>query len=147
MAQTAEERRTAKAASNTRYYAAHPGRRAEEGARYRAANPGREADSQARWYAANRDEVRVKAARGRAVAVDAPVNDFDLLDWRELLNQYDNLCAYCGTDDAPLGVEHKTPLSRGGENSKANIVPACSDCNLRKGTKTVPEFLAAKAAA
>ncbi len=33
------------------------------------------------------------------------------------------------------------PLSRGGTNGRENLCLSCPDCNLRKGTKTVNEFL------
>lgn len=53
-----------------------------------------------------------------------------------------DLCAYC---ECPLGedwhVEHMIPLSRGGSNDWANIAISCADCNRRKGSKTVEEFM------
>jgi 5-methylcytosine-specific restriction endonuclease McrA len=36
--------------------------------------------------------------------------------------------------------DHLTPVSRGGSNLISNIVPACIDCNQRKGAMTEPEF-------
>jgi len=38
-------------------------------------------------------------------------------------------------------LEHKTPLSRGGSNDYENLGIACSRCNLKKGKKTVDEYL------
>ena len=96
----------------------------------------------AHYRAANREKVIEYQARWRAQ--EGVVNDFDVLDWRELLTEYDNTCAYCGTGDVPLEVEHKTPLSRGGDNSKANVVPACRRCNMRKGNKTLAEYMASR---
>jgi hypothetical protein len=40
-------------------------------------------------------------------------------------------------------AEHKTPLSRGGPDTLANIVLACRDCDEIKGTLTAEEFEAA----
>jgi 5-methylcytosine-specific restriction endonuclease McrA len=40
-----------------------------------------------------------------------------------------------------LHLDHATPLSRGGDHSIDNLVPACGECNLKKGTKTMDEFL------
>ncbi len=50
-------------------------------------------------------------------------------------------CWYCGIriSDTPH-IEHKIPLSRGGSNGPENICYSCSDCNLRKSTKTLAEF-------
>ncbi|KPC89921.1 hypothetical protein ADL27_38570 [Streptomyces sp. NRRL F-6602] len=39
-------------------------------------------------------------------------------------------CVYCG---GPYEhIDHVTPLSRGGEHSIDNLVPACGECNLQK---------------
>jgi 5-methylcytosine-specific restriction endonuclease McrA len=113
----------------------------ERAARYRAAHPARVKTAEATWRAANREQCIINNHRTRASNLDSPVNTLDLFDWRELLNQYDNRCAYCRADGA-LEIEHKTPLTRGGENSKRNVVPACRSCNTRKQDKTVSEFLA-----
>ena len=52
------------------------------------------------------------------------------------------LCFYCGIEIAKdLGenpyalkkhTDHYQPKSRGGSNEASNLVPACSECNLRK---------------
>jgi hypothetical protein len=36
--------------------------------------------------------------------------------------------------------EHRVPICRGGSDSIANIVPACRDCNRKKGWRTEREF-------
>lgn len=51
-----------------------------------------------------------------------------------------NRCVYCGSSDAELVVEHQIPLSRGGTNYPANIVPACRSCNSKKHSMTPKEF-------
>lgn len=61
--------------------------------------------------------------------------------WIEILEYHNYRCAYCfGTADV-LEQEHKTPLSRGGNHTASNIVPACGACNRRKGEKTAQEWL------
>jgi 5-methylcytosine-specific restriction endonuclease McrA len=50
----------------------------------------------------------------------------------------DKRCAYCGAA-APLTVDHITPKSRGGPNSKSNLVWCCLSCNSRKMSNT-PEM-------
>lgn len=57
-------------------------------------------------------------------------------------------CPYC---EIPLSVaneygarthfDHMQPLSRGGTNDDSNIIACCADCNIRKGSKTVFEFM------
>ncbi len=53
------------------------------------------------------------------------------------------VCFYC-EQVIPVGeshLEHKKPISRGGTNSRRNLVLSCAPCNLRKGKKTHEEFL------
>jgi 5-methylcytosine-specific restriction protein A len=44
------------------------------------------------------------------------------------------LCHYCRRAVGPkaLTVDHVVPLVRGGRSIRANMVPACKDCNNRK---------------
>ena len=52
-----------------------------------------------------------------------------------------NRCFYCGGDmgDSP-SLEHLTPVSRGGDNQRWNLVYACKSCNSRKHDKTLEEY-------
>jgi 5-methylcytosine-specific restriction endonuclease McrA len=38
-------------------------------------------------------------------------------------------------------LDHVHPLSRGGEDVESNIIPACAECNLSKGAKTLAEWV------
>lgn len=58
--------------------------------------------------------------------------------WREIRAAYGEQCAYCG--EAATTMDHVVPLSRGGEHSPTNVVPACSDCNFKKHCKTPDEW-------
>ncbi len=51
------------------------------------------------------------------------------------------LCMYCGEHVAFINAtrDHVIPLSRGGENSYANVVLAHRGCNARKGCRTPEE--------
>lgn len=51
-------------------------------------------------------------------------------------------CVHCGHvffTKENLSVDHVIPLSRGGKNHKTNFVPACIDCNCKRGN-TVANF-------
>lgn len=48
-------------------------------------------------------------------------------------------CQYCGTRGKDLTIDHVAPRSRGGESVWNNVVTACRECNLRKGSKTLEE--------
>ncbi|TGK01151.1 HNH endonuclease [Leptospira langatensis] len=49
----------------------------------------------------------------------------------------DGICYYCGKKFPPeeLTMDHLIPLAKGGKSIKANLVPACKDCNNAKKNK------------
>lgn len=55
-----------------------------------------------------------------------------------ILARWGHACAYCG--QLATHLDHVVPLSRGGADVEANIVPACASCNLSKGAKTLAEW-------
>ena len=48
-------------------------------------------------------------------------------------------CAYCGSTEE-LQWDHIVPLSQGGPDTIDNMVRACRNCNLSKGSKTPSEL-------
>lgn len=56
----------------------------------------------------------------------------------EILVRWGGRCAYC--DAIAEHLDHVMPLSRGGEDIESNILPACAECNLSKGAKTLAEW-------
>lgn len=93
-------------------------------------------------------EKRTK--KGRITRVAQPVI-FTLEDLREwLVGESDYMggvawaCTYCGKRLTIEEVEpdHRVPLSRGGENTLANLVPACNRDNKTKGELTDEEYIA-----
>lgn len=101
-------------------------------------NPERALQNQRAWRAANPEAVRVWNQARRAREAEG---DLTLAEWREILEEFDYRCAYCQSPE-DIELEHMTPLARGGRHSKENVVPACGDCNGRKNSKTIFEFLA-----
>lgn len=61
-----------------------------------------------------------------------------------LLAKWNRQCAYCGTENVPLQVEHIHPKANGGTNRISNLCLACEPCNLKKGTQDIKIFLAKK---
>ena len=51
-------------------------------------------------------------------------------------------CHYCGrrAGDVTLEIDHVIPRSRGGSDNEANLVAACEDCNLGKGSEVEAEY-------
>lgn len=63
-----------------------------------------------------------------------PSSKISLYQWQVLQEKYDYRCFYCGKQ-AKLTKDHVLPVSKGGEDTIDNIVPACLSCNRRKGVK------------
>ena len=64
---------------------------------------------------------------------------------REYVLQRDHrTCQYCGKRNRRLAVDHVVPKSRGGPYRVSNLITACRDCNQRKDSRSVREFLAAE---
>lgn len=58
---------------------------------------------------------------------------------QRVLREHGGECLYCGAKAKT--VDHLTPVARGGRNVRANLVAACLGCNLRKGSRTLREFM------
>lgn len=99
------------------------------------------ADARRRRYAAAHPEVRLTVRRNRRAREQSAVGRFSTAEWRALVAQYGERCAYCGAA-APLQPDHRVPLARGGTNLIENILPACGRCNRRKHLLTDDEFRA-----
>ena len=66
------------------------------------------------------------------------INTLTAQEWEDMLEQYDYRCAYCGVEfncELLPTKDHVIPISKGGDNIKENIVPACKSCNSKKGYK------------
>lgn len=52
--------------------------------------------------------------------------------WKKKISS--GICYYCGKRFKPeeLTMDHLIPLIRGGKSIKANLVPACKECNAKK---------------
>jgi 5-methylcytosine-specific restriction endonuclease McrA len=70
------------------------------------------------------DDLRREKARARQLRRSAW--------WKRRIAR--GLCHYCGRQvgAAALTADHVVPLIRGGRSIRANMVPACKDCNSKK---------------
>jgi len=59
-----------------------------------------------------------------------------------LLEKWGRECAYCGTADTPLEIEHVVPRSRGGSNRVSNLTLSCHPCNQSKDALSLVDFFA-----
>lgn len=122
------------AVKSAAYRAANKERIAQQNAKYRAANPGRDAA----WRAANPEKRAAIRARRRARLLGAE-GSHTAQEWRDKCAEYGGLCAYCG-EPKKLTRDHVVPISKGGTDHIANIVPACASCNSKKRTKLPEHF-------
>lgn len=65
---------------------------------------------------------------------DYPAAVLALVDER----QGSRRCAFCGSFDQ-LELDHRQPLSRGGDNHHLNLQWACLPCNRSKGNRRRPK--------
>ena len=68
------------------------------------------------------------------------INTLTAEEWIDILKKYKFKCAYCGKEFTLFDREtkdHVIPISKGGNNVKENIVPACKSCNSKKHNKLI----------
>ncbi len=107
------------------HYRNNPDMQVERVGSYKRANPERVRT----WSRARRDRIQ---AQGN-------LSPIDLAGLRMAAKS----CAYCGCDlhGVRREVDHMDALCLGGPNTIDNVVVACSDCNLRKGSLTFGEWV------
>lgn len=115
--------RDCQAAANTSPKGREVRRRSNE--KYKATPKGQEALARA---VARRKE-RLRAAKGRVT----------MKQWNELVRKCGLRCVRCGASEQ-LFRDHIAPISKGGDNTLANMQPLCRSCNLEKGNRYVRDF-------
>jgi len=66
------------------------------------------------------------------------INTLTLNEWLDILEAYNYKCAYCGVEFDCENLpekDHVIPISKGGDNTKENVVLACRSCNASKGNR------------
>jgi 5-methylcytosine-specific restriction endonuclease McrA len=110
---------------------------------YRVSHKEEVKKSYASWYSRSGKKYFSIANQIRRARESRTKNTLTVKEWEILLEWYNHSCAYCGKHKSSFnGVlhrEHVIPVSRGGETSKDNIVPACGFCNSKKGARTPEE--------
>ena len=102
---------------STAYYQMHREEIQAQQARYRATNPAPVRESKLRHKARKRGSMRT---------------DLSPAQWEEIKAAYGHRCVYCGRKMKHLTQDHIIPLSKGGNHTASNIVPACLSCNQHK---------------
>jgi len=134
--------------SRNQWRAANPDKVSAQKARHRKANAEKVKSYLSEWKARNPDKSREYAQRYVARKVSATVEIFSDLDVFERDSYICYLCNEVTDISLPLYapkrtiLEHRVPLSRGGDHSMENCATACWECNSRKNAKTDTEYLA-----
>lgn len=90
-----------------------------------------------RWRKKNPERFRITAANyrnnHRARKKNAP-GIFRYIEWLEKCEFHGWKCFYCAAtlNKKTVTMDHRKPISKGGSNWLANLVPACKSCNSRK---------------
>ncbi len=96
------------------------------------------------WRVSNPGKVllyrHLRRVRVRAVVVE---HGLTRDEWLEILEVFGHCCAYCLRSDLKLTVDHVVPVSRGGDHTAENVVPACIGCNSRKNDRLIFSMAAA----
>jgi len=115
---------------------------------YRKDNKARLSEQKKEYYEANKDKIREYSKQYRKDNKEKGLfhnqkrralkrglsSQLTFTQWDAIKNAFSNCCAYCGQDKA-LEQEHFIALSKGGEHTYNNIIPACKSCNSSKGNK------------
>ncbi len=89
------------------------------------------------WSLREHRHIRLESTRVRQRKLVGP--GVSEADWIRLCNRFAGRCAYCGVR-AKLTLDHVVPVSRGGQHSIGNILPACGGCNSRKRARFITEW-------
>jgi 5-methylcytosine-specific restriction endonuclease McrA len=95
-----------------------------------------------RYRKINKDKIRIRkrVAEHKRKAKEKLLDyNYSPGDWTNCKNHFNNKCAYCGKEKV-LTQDHFIALSKGGEYTLNNIVPACVNCNSSKSNKDFFEW-------
>lgn len=93
------------------------------------------------WSKKHPEYANIKARRRRAALKGALIEKYVVT--HEMLKQRalacGNVCFYCQNSEW-RHWDHRIPLSRGGKEILANLVPSCVSCNSSKGAKSLKDW-------
>ena len=100
-----------------------------------------------KWREKNRERANAITQRRRAKKANLP-STLTPEQWTVIKKKFNNSCAYCGMTEKEhkeqfneeLHQDHFIPLSKGGEYTHNNMIPACRKCNLLKHAKDFFEW-------
>ena len=78
----------------------------------------------------NVDKCKIKRHKREAKLKSLP-STLTKNQWDYTVAHFNNSCVYCGSEEQ-IQQDHFVPLSKGGEFTHNNIIPACMKCNCSK---------------
>lgn len=93
-----------------------------------------------RNYRQNNKEIGRKHCQIRRVKLKKLKASFTVEEWLNALEFFDYKCAYCRDEHETLEQDHVVPLSKGGNYTANNIIPACRRCNSSKNAKEMSRW-------
>jgi 5-methylcytosine-specific restriction endonuclease McrA len=64
-------------------------------------------------------------------------------NWQLIREHWDCKCAYCKANESTT-IDHAKPISKNGTNALDNVIPACVECNKKKGSLSMLEWMGAE---
>ena len=83
--------------------------------------------------------IRLKNEIKRKRLIKGAIRDDYSLWIKSIRQSYTFACSYCGNtyEIEKLTMDHVIPLSKGGSDTKDNLVPACRSCNSKKYNRSI----------
>lgn len=99
--------------------------------KYRATRKERDKELYELWRDNNRDRIR-QIKKRRYQSQRSLTSNFTIEEWNICLQYFSNECSYCGNFAKELTQDHFIPVTKNGDYTAENIVPACRSCNSSK---------------
>lgn len=79
----------------------------------------------------NKWNQKLKQPRQRVLKYIGKIHNLNLILAKKIFEMYNYTCQYCGKKEN-LTIDHKIPLSKGGNNEEENMWVLCMGCNQKK---------------
>ena len=119
-------------------YAANPAPELLTCATYRKEHPKERCALVLAYAKRNPEKVNARNRRYQLRKRGAAICDLTLAQWKTIKDAFKHCCAYCGRHMQRLTQDHVIPLSKGGNHTMSNVVPACQSCNSKKYVNAPP---------
>lgn len=136
-----KERRKLYYESNKESYKEYYERRKEHYKKYYIENKELISIRMSKYHAKDESKLKNRTRKNKRDAMKRSLlNTFTKDDWEKCLTHFEYSCAYCGEREKTFHQDHFVPISKGGEFTKYNVIPACETCNISKSNKPFKDW-------